>query len=178
VLVVAAVLSASGHGLGGRSEPPSADTSRFRGEEIVGTRGPDTLEGTSAGDVLFSFGGNDRIYAGDGSDLIDSGNGADTVHAGLGDDRIRAFDGSRDDIDCGQGLDIAFVDTFDTTVDCEELVESGDASWPPTPDPPLTVAQSPTRGPGQEPADPLVGSFVLQDEQWACEGPVNVDLVR
>lgn len=176
--MVAAVLSANGHGPGWSAEPPSANASRFRGEEIVGTRGPDALRGTSAGDLLFSFGGNDRIDAGDGSDLIDSGNSADTVYAGPGDDRIRAFDGSRDDIDCGEGLDIAHVDAFDTTVACEELVESGDPSSPATPDPPLTVARDPGRGPDQGPADPLRGSFVLEDEQWECEGPVNVDLVK
>jgi hypothetical protein len=146
---------------------------RYLGEQVLGTRGPDDLRGTSAGELLFSFGGPDRVDAGDGSDLIDPGNSNDAVFAGPGDDRIRAFDGARDTIECGDGYDVAFVDSFDRTRNCEEVYESDDMSLPVTPDPPTTAS------PGvRSPAGLARGTFVLVDEPWVCEGPVDVDLVK
>ena len=175
VFALAAVVSASGYDLGWRSESPTApDALKAVHDEILGTRGHDLLEGTRAGEMLFAFGAADRVYGGSGNDLIDPGNGDDLVDAGPDDDRIRAFDASRDIVRCGTGVDIAYVDSFDVTFDCEELVEADDPSSPATPDPPLLD------DPGSEPPPtPTVrGEVVLEDESWTCEGPVDVDLVK
>jgi len=137
VFAVVVVLSVSGRDPEVGSEPlRSHESPRFRGEEILGTRGADQLQGTPSGDLLFSFGGPDRVTGGDGSDLIDTGNGEDVATAGPGDDRVRAYDGHRDAIDCGDGFDVAYVDALDTTVACEEVVEWADYSLPATPSPP------------------------------------------
>ena len=176
VFAVVAVLSASGNVPGVNQGSSSVDRGRtYRAEDVLGTRGHDIVEGTPAGNPVFTFGGDDRVYGGDGNDLIDPGNGEDGVYAGAGDDRIRAFDGSRDSVHCGDGIDIAYVDSSDRTFDCEELMESRDYTSPATPDPPETneVANGRTVG------KPLVtGTVVLDDETWSCEGPVDVDLVK
>lgn len=176
VFVVVAVLSATGYSPGGRSEPLRSDlTPRYVGKEVQGTRGSDHLRGTSAGELLFAFGASDRVDGGDGSDLIDPGNGEDTVLAGAGDDRIRAYDGDRDTVNCGDGYDLAYIDAFDAVYGCEETIESSDMSMPATPDPPTTAA-APTADRG--PAGIVRGTFVLVDQPWVCEGPVDVDLVK
>lgn len=131
-----AVLSARGHNPEVRSEtmqPP--DGRYYRGEERLGTRGPDELRGTASDERLFSFGGSDTVYGGDGSDLIDPGNGEDVVFAGPGNDRVRAFDGDRDFVDCGAGLDTAYADREDRTIGCEERHERPDYSLPAAPSP-------------------------------------------
>jgi hypothetical protein len=137
VFALAAVVSASGYDLGWRSEAPTPpDALGALDGEILGTRGLDLLEGTRASEMLFAFGGADRVYGGSGNDLIDPGNGEDMVDAGPDDDRIRAFDASRDVIRCGAGVDVAYADSIDVTLDCEELVEATDPSSPATPDRP------------------------------------------
>jgi hypothetical protein len=175
VLAVLGVLAAAGRVPGATPEPPVIEpVAAYDGEEILGTRGPDTLRGTSQDDLLFSFGGDDRIEAGIGHDLVDPGNGEDEVWAGDGDDRIRAFDAMRDVISCGPGDDIAFVDSKDVTSECEEIVEADDHSSPVTPSPPLDSAPDPD---GE--AAPLVTGTVERDGQpWVCHGPVDLDLVR
>lgn len=157
------------------SKPPEVDMlANFRGEKLLGTRGPERLAGTDSAEMLFAFGGDDIVVGYGGSDLIDPGNGEDLVDAGPGGDRVRAFDGYRDRIDCGPDDDYAFVDPFDVTIDCEETYESADSSPPATPDPPgsgevVHGSTNPT---------PDRGTVVLENEAWECRGPVDMDLVK
>jgi hypothetical protein len=56
---------------------------------------------------------DDLLLGGDGEpDIVYAGNGHDTVHA---------FDGVADEIDCGPGRDVAFVDAFDIVHRCEVI---------------------------------------------------------
>jgi hypothetical protein len=95
---------------------------------IVGTDGPNYLAGGGGPDVILGLGGSDtilggagddRLDGGPGNDVIDGGPGSDVIDGGPGNDTIRAVDGERDVIDCGPGKDHAFVDSVDTTVNCE-----------------------------------------------------------
>ncbi len=132
-----AVLSARGYDSVFRSEPMRpVKAPYYAGDEIRGTRGVDELRGTASGELIFSFGGTDTVFGGAGSDLIDPGNGEDVVFAGPGQDRIRAFDGNRDVIDCGTGLDAAYLDPVDRPIGCEDRFEWADHSLPATPNPP------------------------------------------
>ncbi len=175
VIAVLGVLAAAGRVPGATSDPPSLDTSAaYDGNEVLGTRGTDTLQGTELSDLVFGFGGNDRLEAGDGHDLVDAGNGEDTVSAGDGDDRVRAFDGTRDTISCGPGDDVVFADHEDVTDACEEIVEADDLGSPATPDPPDDAAPDP----GGQAAPLVTGTIEREDTPWICQGPVDVDLVR
>lgn len=177
VFALAAVFTASGEVLRAPTSSTTAWTGDpvIQGDEILGTRGPDAPRGTPGPDLIFAFGGSDRIDAGGGNDLIDPGNGEDFVSAGPGNDRIRAFDGARDRIHCGEGQDIAYVDSFDVTIDCEETIVGSDSSPPRTPDPPPS-SREPTLP--LAPGSPVRGTVELEDEAWRCEGPVDMDLVK
>ena len=113
-----------------------------------GTAGADTLAGTSAGDLIFGLGGddlirglagndcligdgeNDRLLGGRGSDRLTGGAGADTLvggkgvnryDAGSGNDIVKAANGRRELVSCGQGRDRARVDRRDRVRGCEQL---------------------------------------------------------
>jgi hypothetical protein len=111
------------------------------GDDLLrGRAGRDRLDGGAGADELDGGGGSDRIGAGRGTDLIEGGKGGDTIRAGRasdqinmvdgvevpspGDDVIRAVDGERDEISCGEGEDRVFVDRIEDGVyDCEEVIE-------------------------------------------------------
>jgi Ca2+-binding RTX toxin-like protein len=98
---------------------------------IVGTAGPDALAGTSGPDVICGLGGADRIDGGGGNDVLIGGAGNDTLEGNLGHDTllggagadsIDAWDGARDRIDGGAGIDRAWVDhALDMTVHVERF---------------------------------------------------------
>jgi len=88
---------------------------------IVGTDGPDRLVGTPRADTLSGGGGNDTLVGGGGSDLLLTGPGKDVVDAGRGADLVSVeYDGSRDRVTCGQGVDTVTADPADrVAADCE-----------------------------------------------------------
>jgi hypothetical protein len=90
-------------------------------KSFVGTNGPDLLVGTPRADALFGKGGNDRIFGKGGADLLVGGPGSDLLDGGPGDDRIAAeYDGARDTVRCGPGLDVVNADPIDrVAADCE-----------------------------------------------------------
>ncbi len=47
------------------------------------------------------------------------GRGEDELDAGLDDDDVRAADGEADEVNCGEGGDVASVDQFDDVKNCE-----------------------------------------------------------
>jgi hypothetical protein len=62
------------------------------------------------------------VCARSGDDWIDAGDAADYVFAEAGNDRVYARDGHRDVIVCGDGLDLAVVDSTDRPrSDCERV---------------------------------------------------------
>jgi len=66
--------------------------------------------------------GADRLATYVGDDTIDGGAGPDVIFAHLGSDTVEARDGERDVIDCGDGVDTAFVDPIDAVSNCETVI--------------------------------------------------------
>ena len=105
-----------------------------------GSRGADVLHGTSAADTLKGLRGGDRLIGGPGDDVLVGGRGADDLDGGSGydsfnmregrelpargNDRIDARDHRPDQINCGQGTDVAIVDGVEDGVyNCEKVKE-------------------------------------------------------
>jgi hypothetical protein len=89
---------------------------------ITGTAGNDVIYGLGGNDVLLGAKGNDVLFGGIGSDVLDGGTGRDRLYGGPGKDTLRARDGQRDVVDCGPGLDMAYVDRLDRVSACERIV--------------------------------------------------------
>jgi Ca2+-binding RTX toxin-like protein len=111
------------------------------GDDVsAGQAGRDVMAGGPGDDRQDGGAGNDRIFANRGADESWGGRGddvlwamarkdvvpgprgavdtvADTLHGGAGDDRFRTRDGEADRIDCGEGRDVAVLDTVDVIVD-------------------------------------------------------------
>jgi Ca2+-binding RTX toxin-like protein len=82
---------------------------------VNGGGGNDRIHGSEglAGLIKSTFNGddgNDRIKGTDGEDLLTGGNGHDL---------IRARDHAADTVECGTGIDLAFVDELDTVRGCD-----------------------------------------------------------
>ena len=88
---------------------------------IQGTDRNDVLVGTPRADAIFGRGGSDRILGVGGGDLLSGGAGRDAIAGGPGNDRIVAqYDGGRDRVHCGGGLDVVDADQLDEVAnDCE-----------------------------------------------------------
>jgi len=88
-------------------------------DKVRGNRGSDTLWGNFGADIVQGGNGEDTIYPGPGKDYVLAGNHNDSV--------ILSTDGTRDDINCGDGDDVVIVqstdvDPKDNFVDCETTV--------------------------------------------------------
>lgn len=88
---------------------------------IEGTDQSDRLLGTAGADVLLGRGGGDRLFGLAGTDFLSGGPGRDRMDAGPGNDRVVAqYDGGRDSVVCGPGLDVVNADLLDAVAsDCE-----------------------------------------------------------
>jgi RTX calcium-binding nonapeptide repeat (4 copies) len=88
---------------------------------IEGTAGRDRLAGTPRADALFGLSGGDRLVGGAGADFLHGGTGSDRLEGGAGNDRLAAqYDGGRDRVVCGSGLDLVNADLLDSvSPDCE-----------------------------------------------------------
>ena len=88
---------------------------------VTGTAGSDRLVGTPRADVLRGLAGDDRLASGSGTDFLDGGAGRDRHDAGPGNDLVAtSYDGSRDGVRCGAGLDVVNADLSDAVAaDCE-----------------------------------------------------------
>ena len=104
----------------------SASVSAASLDVIRGTRGPDTLNGTAGGDLIYARAGNDAVRGHDGGDVIYGGDGNAVVRGGPGNDVLHALanDNTRDVMDCGPGLDVAYVIQHDpvTLRGCEQVI--------------------------------------------------------
>ena len=109
-------------------------------DTLVGTPERDTLNGRGGDDELAGLGSRDTLRGARGSDVVRGGRGGDLLRGGggrdglnmrdgvqlssPGDDEIRARDGFRDQINCGTGDDVAYVDQVEDGVyDCETVIE-------------------------------------------------------
>jgi Ca2+-binding RTX toxin-like protein len=84
-------------------------------DQLAGGGGDDLLRGGRKAGVLQGDAGEDRLIAAPGRQLL---------LGGAGDDFIDARDDSRDDIDCGDGVDVAVVDRREGLIpieDCERV---------------------------------------------------------
>ena len=104
---------------------PPAYYGRVDHDDVDGGIGNDVIYGGRGLDVLRGGGGRDRIYGGRGADRIFGGPGADVIDAGPYHDRIRADDGTRDVVRCGEGTDRVVADRADKLVDCERVTFAG-----------------------------------------------------
>jgi hypothetical protein len=88
---------------------------------IVGTVGNDRLIGTARADTLLGREGRDRLLGNGGTDFLHGGPSRDVVDAGPGGDRVAVqYDGARDDVRCGSGIDVVNADLPDAiAADCE-----------------------------------------------------------
>jgi hypothetical protein len=88
---------------------------------VTGTPDNDRLVGTPRADTLRGLAGRDILLAGAGPDLLEGGAGRDRHEAGAGDDRITtSYDGARDVVHCGPGVDVVNADLTDSVAgDCE-----------------------------------------------------------
>ena len=88
---------------------------------VTGTPGNDRLLGTPRADALRGLGGNDVLTAGGGADFLLGGFDRDTHNAGPGNDLVStSYDGARDVVRCGAGVDVVNADLPDTVArDCE-----------------------------------------------------------
>jgi Ca2+-binding RTX toxin-like protein len=77
--------------------------------------GDDRIRGSKhlAGLIASTFNGDD------GNDRIRGTDGADQLTGGKGFDRITSIDKAADSVQCGAGVDVAFVDRRDTVQGCE-----------------------------------------------------------
>jgi hypothetical protein len=103
--------------------------------KLVGGGGNDTLSSYDYDDTVDGGGGDDTLTAGYGNDTITGGPGKDRIFADVssttcsyiqcrlpqGNDTIMARDGEIDQIDCGVGVDTAYVDSFDSVSSCETV---------------------------------------------------------
>ena len=88
---------------------------------ISGTPRGDRLVGTPRADVMQGLAGRDQLLGGSGADFLQGGPGRDTHDGGPGNDLIASsYDGARDVMRCGTGLDVVNADLPDTVAnDCE-----------------------------------------------------------
>ncbi|MEJ7841877.1 MAG: calcium-binding protein [Rubrobacter sp.] len=119
-------------------------------DNLRGTSGPDRINGRGGADTINALGGADELLGGSGNDKVFGGKGADTATGGSGDDTVSggeggdtltggigndeiegrdgddtllaAGDGERDEVKCGDGIDVAEVDLNDVVDD--QLVSS------------------------------------------------------
>ena len=100
-------------------------------DRLVGTKGDDVLRGRGGADVLSGGSGSDRLVGGPGRDVLRGGPGYDQFNMAdgaelpsPGRDRIVARDGGPDEISCGDGADVALVDSEEDGVySCEKVIE-------------------------------------------------------
>jgi Ca2+-binding RTX toxin-like protein len=81
-----------------------------KAQRIVGTKYADRISALGGDDVVLGYGGPDKIRGGDDNDK---------QYGGRGNDIIYSEGGFRDLVNCGEGMDSAYVDSKDSVVGCE-----------------------------------------------------------
>ena len=78
--------------------------------------------GTEANDIVVGGAGSDVVCGGGGDDHVSGGPGADVLRSGDGADILDARDGYPDIVDGGPGVDRAWVDRGDRTINVEDAI--------------------------------------------------------
>ena len=89
-------------------------------QNFVGTDRGERIVGTDSADTIDANGGDDTILGQLGPDKIRGGNGKDKQYGGRGNDVIDSDGGFRDLVNCGKGIDTAYVDAKDQVAGCEK----------------------------------------------------------
>jgi RTX calcium-binding nonapeptide repeat (4 copies) len=132
-------------------------------DTIRGGSGDDSVDGGVGADSVSGEDGADKVFGGGDDDIVDGGSGADEIYgekqlgcSGFmepcvgGSDDIRARDGARDLVDCGDGTDRVAADTTDFIRDipgstvCESLDRQAVSAPAVGGAPPATPASSET----------------------------------
>jgi Tol biopolymer transport system component len=112
----------------GTDGPDTLRSSNTLFQIVDGRAGDDTLSARGAphiGDELDGGDGNDVLRGGSWPDRLNGGPGRDVLNGGGGRDTIDARDGEADLVDCGAGIDTAYVDRLDVVTRCEHVFRSG-----------------------------------------------------
>jgi hypothetical protein len=151
--------SASGETDNVHGDVEAVETEFFLGG---GMSGADTLVGNAQANSLSSGAENDTVDGGTGNDVINSGGGDDTV---------RARDGFKDFVNCGEGNDTAEVDTLDDVQECETVnrADVGNANDVPEDRPPTVELVSPGPGALLRTAGPTVVTANASDDRGIAQ---------
>jgi Ca2+-binding RTX toxin-like protein len=79
-------------------------------DQINGLNGEDSIWGFNGSDDIYGGADEDELYGGRASDYVTGGTDEDELWGGRGPDVLFAHDGYEDDLDCGPGIDYAYVD--------------------------------------------------------------------
>ena len=91
-------------------------------DDLTGGRGSNTLNGGPGDDLLIQGPDGGTMTGGPGHDQFNELDGVPM--GGAGDDVIDARDGNEDEINCGDGKDVAIVDASEEgVIDCETVSE-------------------------------------------------------
>jgi Ca2+-binding RTX toxin-like protein len=97
-------------------------TGTLQMHRIYGLGAADTISGWAGNDDCNGGSGADEVRCGGGNDRIDGGFGFDDLYGGPDNDTISAADGFQDYVNCGTGIDTAYVDNQDTVLNnCENI---------------------------------------------------------
>jgi len=88
--------------------------------DFVGTDRSERIVATDSADTIDANGGDDTVVGLRGTDKIRGGNGKDKQYGGRGNDVIDSDGGFRDLVNCGKGIDTAYVDSKDQVSGCEK----------------------------------------------------------
>jgi Ca2+-binding RTX toxin-like protein len=109
--------------------------------DASGFSGPTTIVAGPGADVLIGGSATDQLDGREGPDELRGGEGADAYLAGAGDDRVLSGDEVLEQVDCGDGADIAVADQLDGLLGCEQIDRGGAPLEPDEPDEPDEPAQ-------------------------------------
>jgi RTX calcium-binding nonapeptide repeat (4 copies) len=92
----------------------------------------DVVSGADGDDFVIGGAGKDSLFGGPGNDILSDGLGKNAYSAGPGDDTISARQSIGEKVNCGPGVDIAYVDKKDKTTGCEQMLEAAPPAlaWP------------------------------------------------
>jgi hypothetical protein len=90
-----------------------------QGEKDNVLRDNENIVGGELGDTLQADDMPNIVEGGRGQDLIEGRLGRDELSAGTAADVVDASDGRIDDVNCGDGMDLAILDDGDQATDCE-----------------------------------------------------------
>jgi hypothetical protein len=88
---------------------------------LDGAAGNDFLSGGTGNDRESGGAGNDQLYGGPGNDNLRGGVGVDRLDGNAGNDTIDSYDGRREVVNCGTGVDRVLADRLDVLRQCERV---------------------------------------------------------